>query len=71
VAAGRDEQVLAAGGGDEPLQAVVVRVDVGVGDLQVLGGGVGPHPGEEVGGRHVDHELQLELLAARRDVGAA
>jgi hypothetical protein len=67
VASWGDEEILASGGGDEAFQAVVAGVDI-VGLLEVEGGLVAAHGGEEVGGGHEDGEVQLGLIGAIRDV---
>src|SRR6516225_7574163 len=69
VAPRRDQEVLPPGGGDEPLQPVVGRGHVEL-RLQVQRRLAAPHPGEEIGRRHEDHELQLRLLAPIRNVHA-
>src|ERR1700680_589962 len=71
LAAWGDQEVLPPGGGDEPFQAVVVICAMEELPLQVLRGLGGAHQGEEIGGRHEDQELELELRAARRDAGLA
>src|SRR5215472_14512878 len=65
----RDQEVLPPGGGDEPFQPVVRRGHVEL-RLEVQRRLVPAHPGEEVGRRHEDHELQLGLLAPVGNVHA-
>src|ERR1019366_3199623 len=69
VPAGRNKEVLPPGRGDESLQAVVAVCAMEELLLKVLRGLGGAHASEEVGRRHVDQELQLELGAARREAG--
>src|ERR1017187_7726517 len=69
--AGRDPEGLPSGRGGELLQAVVAVCAMEELLLKVLRGLGGAHASEEVGRRHVDQELQLELGAARREAGLA
>jgi len=65
VAAGWDEEVLAAGGGDESFQAVVAGGDI-IGLLQIQGGLVAAHGDKKICGRHKNAKVQLGL---RRAIG--
>src|SRR5690242_21938056 len=67
VAARGDEEVLAAGGGEEPLEAIVLDADV-VLVLQVEGGLADAQGTEALGGRDEDGELALRQAASAGDV---
>src|SRR5438105_4277858 len=60
VAARRNEEILAAGRGQEPFQPIVVGIDAEL-ILQVERGLVYPHDAEEFGGRDEYGELELGL----------